>query len=330
MTIIGKRAAWIASAALGFGLLAATPAAAQATRSWVSAIGDDANPCSRTAPCKTFRAALSKTASGGEINCLDPGSYGGYTGIGKSITIKCEYTEGGVFSPGTGGFIIDAPGATVVLIGLDIDGMGQGAAPGTHGVDIANANVVQIRNSHIRGFRAGNGILLRPQNAGATTHLIVDNTIISESGSSSAAAVNVAPVPGGRARLTLTNSHIVNSAPVGLRIDSGGGDNGFVVATVDNTVFSDDSTGILLRAVTGTNTIQLLLSNSLITHNKTDGILVNGGAALISARVTNTIITANDTGLAYGNGGELRTVGDNVLTGNRVDGSFTGTAIGRQ
>jgi hypothetical protein len=54
----------------------ATPAAAQATRTWVSGTGDDVNPCSRTAPCKTFAGAISKTAAGGEINCLDPGGYG--------------------------------------------------------------------------------------------------------------------------------------------------------------------------------------------------------------------------------------------------------------
>ena len=43
------------------------PALGQATRTWVSGVGDDANPCSRTAPCKTFAGAISKTAAGGEI-----------------------------------------------------------------------------------------------------------------------------------------------------------------------------------------------------------------------------------------------------------------------
>src|ERR687890_2297843 len=71
----------------------------QATRTWVSGVGDDANPCSRTAPCKTFAGAISKTANGGEINCLDPGGFGGVT-ITKSLTIKCHYTEGGVLVSG--------------------------------------------------------------------------------------------------------------------------------------------------------------------------------------------------------------------------------------
>src|SRR5215213_5695658 len=77
-------------------------ASAQATRTWVSGVGDDANPCGRTAPCKTFAGAISKTAAGGEINCLDPGGFGGLT-ITKSLTIKCHYTEGGVLVDGTNG-----------------------------------------------------------------------------------------------------------------------------------------------------------------------------------------------------------------------------------
>src|SRR3954465_3295160 len=81
-------------------LALAVPSSAfgQATRTWVSGVGDDANPCSRTAPCKTFAGAISKTANGGEINCLDPGGFGGVT-IGKSLTIKCHYTEGGGLGP---------------------------------------------------------------------------------------------------------------------------------------------------------------------------------------------------------------------------------------
>src|SRR5436190_1293971 len=66
--------------------LSSTEARAQATRTWVSGVGDDANPCSRTAPCKTFAGAISKTAAGGEIDALDPAGYGGVT-ITKAITI---------------------------------------------------------------------------------------------------------------------------------------------------------------------------------------------------------------------------------------------------
>src|SRR5579859_5290905 len=93
--------------------ISGAPAQAQATRTWVSGVGDDANPCSRTAPCKTFAGANSKTAVSGEINCLDPGGFGTVT-IVKSITIDCVFTEGGVLSALTNGVIFNAPAGSVV------------------------------------------------------------------------------------------------------------------------------------------------------------------------------------------------------------------------
>src|SRR5688572_17562804 len=83
----------------------ATPASAQATRTWVSGVGDDVNPCSRTAPCKTFAGAISKTAAGGIINCLDPAGYGAVT-ITKSITIDCEDTQGSILASLVNGVIV--------------------------------------------------------------------------------------------------------------------------------------------------------------------------------------------------------------------------------
>src|SRR5438309_9547715 len=80
------------------------PASAQATRTWVSGVGDDANPCSRTAPCKTFAGAISKTAAFGEINVLDPGGFGAVT-ITKSIAIRSDRFEGGVLVSGTNGIV---------------------------------------------------------------------------------------------------------------------------------------------------------------------------------------------------------------------------------
>src|SRR5450756_1938987 len=88
--------------AIGFlvPFLAAAPAHAQATRTWVSGVGDDANPCSRTAPCKTFAGAISKTAAAGIINCIDPGGFGAIT-ITKSITLDCTGTFAGIVVAGT-------------------------------------------------------------------------------------------------------------------------------------------------------------------------------------------------------------------------------------
>ncbi len=79
--------------------LSGPPASAQATRTWVSGVGNDANPCSRTAPCATFAGTISKTAAGGEIDCLDPGGFGAVT-ITKAITIDCGGMAGGTLASG--------------------------------------------------------------------------------------------------------------------------------------------------------------------------------------------------------------------------------------
>src|SRR5580700_9926459 len=103
----------IVVAAMCLAMLAAAPAQAQATRTWVSGVGDDANPCSRTAPCKTFAGAISKTAPSGEIDCLDPGGFGAVT-ITKAITLNCSATLGSILVAGTNGITI-AAGATDIV-----------------------------------------------------------------------------------------------------------------------------------------------------------------------------------------------------------------------
>jgi hypothetical protein len=136
-----------------FTLAFASIAQAQATRTWVSGVGDDANPCSRTAPCKTFAGAISKTATNGEINALDNGGFGGVT-ITKAITIEGGGQIAGVLVSGTNAIIINAPtGDNVTLRNLDINGVGAGLV----GVKILAANRVYIDNCHIYGFRGANG-----------------------------------------------------------------------------------------------------------------------------------------------------------------------------
>jgi hypothetical protein len=130
----------------------ASLADAQATRTWVSGVGDDANPCSRTAPCKTFAGAISKTAGSGEINCLDPGGFGAVT-ITKSITIDCTGTLAGILAAGTNGVIINITGdadakKTVILRGLNINGAGTGI----RGIRIVSAARVFVEKLVIDGF----------------------------------------------------------------------------------------------------------------------------------------------------------------------------------
>src|ERR1700752_337551 len=107
---------------------------AQATRTWVSGVGNDANPCSRTAPCKTFAGAISKTATNGEINCLDPGGLGTVT-LTKSIAIDCHEVFASIPAPSTTGVIINITNAadtlkTVRLRNLIINGAGSNARTG--------------------------------------------------------------------------------------------------------------------------------------------------------------------------------------------------------
>ena len=137
-------------AAIAAAALWAAPASAQATRTWVSGVGDDMNPCSRTAPCKTFDGAISKTAAGGEINCLDPGGFGGVT-ITKSIAIMCDGVTGGVLVSGANGITVNAgENDRVMLSGLDIHGTGTGVI----GVRVVRARTVTVRKSTIQGFVA--------------------------------------------------------------------------------------------------------------------------------------------------------------------------------
>src|SRR4051795_8269138 len=157
-------------------------ASAQATRTWVSGVGDDANPCSRTAPCKTFAGAISKTANGGEINCLDPGGFGGVT-IGKSLTIKCHYTEGGVLVSGTNAIVVNATATdNVTLRGLDINGIGVGAPTSLSGVKILNAKQVNIFDSEIYRFQAGVVLAPTPGVANTSATAVLKNNHIHDTG----------------------------------------------------------------------------------------------------------------------------------------------------
>lgn len=151
----------------------ATPASAQATRTWVSGVGDDVNPCSRTAPCKTFAGAISKTAAGGEINCLDPGGFGTLT-ITKSITIDCGGTLGSALAANTNGFTVNAPNAKVVLRNLSINGV----STGLNGIRVIDAANVNINNVTIQGFvtQTSAGISV----SGGSAKIVVQNSDISQ------------------------------------------------------------------------------------------------------------------------------------------------------
>ena len=188
----------------------AGPAQAQATRTWVSGVGDDANPCSRTAPCKTFAGAISKTAAKGEINVLDPGGFGAVT-ITKSISIISNNFEAGVLVSGTNGIIVNVAAADrVVLEGLDIEGIGTGL----NGVHIIGGGSVVIRRSSIRNF-TGNGVNL----AGiAGARLLVQDSNISFNGG----GVQVAGASGASNNAIIDRTIIDTHTNFGVQVSAGG------------------------------------------------------------------------------------------------------------
>src|SRR5499427_7450485 len=152
-------------------------AQAQAPRTWVSGVGDDANPCSRTAPCKTFAGAISKTAAGGEIDALDPGGFGAVT-ITKAITI-----DGGggqvasILVSGTNGIVVSAgPTDVVILRNLRINGIGSGI----NGIRFLAGKDLNVENCFIFGFTTNGVDVALNQGTQASVHVI--NNVIKNIG----------------------------------------------------------------------------------------------------------------------------------------------------
>jgi hypothetical protein len=299
----------------GVALLAAilpASAFAQATRTWVSGVGDDANPCSRTAPCKTFAGAISKTAAKGEINCLDPGGFGGVT-ITKSIAIKCAHTEGGVLVSGTNAIVINAAATdTVILEGLDVNGIGTGL----NGIRIVQAKSVKVLKSEVFGF-VRSAIDMEASNNGARL-LVADSHIFDNGGD----GVLVAPPSGGNATATLRDNLIV-------------GNGCGIVATnhLPDPLFAfSTNCGTLTSGVGGPAKINAF-SNTIADHADTAG---NGAKAVFSngqsssVRIGDNQITGNNIGLATldtGAFGGIFSWNDNYLAGNVTDGTPTGNIV---
>ena len=154
--------------------------AQMAKRTWVSGVGDDINPCSRTDPCKTFAGAIAKTADGGEIDALDPGGYGPVV-INKSITIDGTGTLASILASATlPGITINVAGGSAGIVrlrGLSINGGGVGS----HGIRIIAARKVTIEDTVIDGF-SKNGIEVE-FNRSAPQVFIRNTTIRNNAGS---------------------------------------------------------------------------------------------------------------------------------------------------
>lgn len=200
--------------------LPATAAQAQASRTWVSGVGDDVNPCSRTAPCKTFAGAISKTAAAGEINCLDSGGFGAVT-ITKSIAIVCNGVIGGILAASTNGIVINAgAGDRIVLDGLDIEGF---SATALNGVNVLQAGSVIIRNTSIRTFFSATSAGVRVNSASKVRVVIEDSAIIGVTDGLRIESAN------GLSSARLTNVLILNAGNAGVKVSVTGN-----TATISN------------------------------------------------------------------------------------------------
>lgn len=313
------------AAAAAFAIAAIGPANAQATRTWVSGVGDDVNPCSRTAPCKTFAGAISKTAAGGEINCLDPGGFGTVT-ITKSITIDCTGTFGSTLnSGGINGFVINdslsaTPGqADVILRGLSING--AGTTPGLNGVRFVSGRSLTMEDVFIQNQRSGSGISIQPGNAAMRFH--AENVTVTNG----ATGILFQPTGTGSIRATLHNVRVWNNTGNGMTVQNLTASTGIFV-TADNSVFSQNSNGISLNTLNATTPITMMLANSTVALNPTQGIIASGAGSVI--RVGDTSIHANGFGVILSGGAIINTYGTNRLNGNAPDGTFTAPAINQQ
>jgi Right handed beta helix region len=290
-------------------------AQAQATRTWVSGVGADDNPCSRTAPCKTFAGAISKTASGGEINVIDAAGYGAVT-IAKPITIDGYGSHASILAgssiAGTTGVIINTPGANdeVTLRNISING----ATLGINGVKILAAKSVVIENCSIFKFRdsnAGNGRGISDQRAASNGKLLVQNTTINDNLSNA----------------IVTNTSNVNMVLNNVRIHDNGGTGvyagmGSKVTIRDSVITGNGNAGV---QAADANT-EVYISDSVVSHNTNYGVYAGSGASTV--RLSNVTIGENGTGI-LAMGGTIGTYGNNNVRGNGA-GNTLPASLGQQ
>jgi len=276
-----RRIAWLA-VAIGLLLpaLASAPAHAQATRTWVSGVGDDANPCSRTAPCKTFAGAISKTAAAGEINCLDPGGYGAVT-ITKSIMISCEAGTAGISSPLTNGIIVNAAATDVVIIkGLDINGMGSGLV----GIKFLSGASLTVDSCIISGFQGSNGLAIGFTPSANASMTVVNTVVVKNGTAATGGGIQVAP------------------------------SNATAKAVATLTRVTMEKNGIGLAAIGQGQTAAIQVFESTINNTLTTGALVSGTGAVI--RIGHSAIIGSGGAATSGN---VLSYLDNQINANNPD-----------
>jgi hypothetical protein len=292
-----------------------------APQTFVSAtLGNDANPCTRISPCKTFAAALTQTTAGGEIAVLDPGDFSPVT-ITKAVTIYSDAVSvaGTMPAPGTSGIVISAgAGDMIYLRGLTFDGVN---ASGTSGVVFLSGARLQIENCVVQDFTTS-GITLSPGTGSAATPLlVVRNTTILNN----ATGILIRPTGGIAVNAVLQWLHIDGNTGEGLRVDGTGGSGAVNAIITDSTASLNAGNGI--DAVSGPGNATVIVRRVTAVLNGSAGIQSNqasGGTANVI--VGGSTLYANAVGIQATGGASLLTDANNQVTGNASNGSFTGTA----
>lgn len=281
-----------------FGLT--TVASAQATRTWVSGVGDDANPCSRTAPCKTFAGAISKTAAKGEISVLDPGGFGAVT-ITKSITLNGDGTLAGILSSLTNGINVnDSATGTPGTIEVTIRSISiQGAGNGLNGIRFVSGKRLTVEHCSIANLdptvnHHGIDVVTNVTNA---ILQVTDTDIVGTGGR----GINVSPV-GGSVRVNLMGVHQSRSVA-----DSGVFLNGNIKAVISDSTFTENSGGGVVIA----GTADVTLDHVRATGNNF-GVLNNSGTP--TTRLKDCVLTGNTTNGANNLAGTMTPFSSNIIT----------------
>ncbi len=280
----------------------ASPASAQASRTWVSGVGDDVNPCSRTAPCKTFAGAISKTAVNGEINCLDPGGFGAVS-ITKSITIDCHEIFGSILNASTNGIniLFDSFAGTDVRKTVNIRNLNlQGADTGLNGIRIIGAGAgsfVNVEDCLINGNFGSPGTGIADQRTNGTLNVV--NTTIRDMGGS---GFTIASAAAGLIKATLSNVRVINSAS-GVAVGAG------AAVHLSNSLVSSNSVAGISISGGGINVDATTISFNLV------GVKQAGG----SVNLSNNDLSFNTTGVS----GTVNSHSNNRFDSNGAGGTIT-------
>jgi hypothetical protein len=251
--------------------------------------GSDVAGCSSpTTPCRTLSFALTKVFNADDIVQLESGgNYFSATINSLSVTIYSPH--GAAINGGESPCLTINNGATDVVT---LDGIACVPGFGSDGIIFNGGEKLRIRNSRIKGAQDAHcGLLFQPSNPSA--ELLIENTLISENGTSGAG--------GG-----LCIQPVMNAS----------------VSGVIDRLTSQNNRWSLRASFVGSSKINLLLQNSIISHNV---VGVRSAGAGSEIRVTNTSIYQNTTGIQPAAGGTIISYGDNVLSNNATNGAFSST-----